>query len=185
MQGSMGLRTSSRYRAASRPKRARGHGWALIGLIMSVIGGAAVRAAPLAYTIKRPNDFQTFVVPWKPEGAPLCAFLTSQAGWDKVMHPAAVMWGNRPFSPPPSFWTDHALLLFARGMSAGAGPDVVTFDRVEDDAQTVAANFKYNPPPPQSSMVNWYVALEVRRPRARKARFIENGKPVCDAAAAP
>jgi hypothetical protein len=68
-------------------------------------------------------------------------------------------------------------------MSAGVGHDVFKMTRVEDGKDGVMVSFKYTQPPPASSMVNWYFALEVKTPNASKVRFIENGKPVCEAAA--
>jgi len=158
---------------------------AAIGLAILVLAPATIRADarlpghPMAYRILSPGAYQSFVGNWVPAGAPLCAALRSQADWDGVLHPAAVMGANRPFSPPADFWNSKAVLLVARVVDAGDTTGIFHLTRLQRDRDAVELDYAFAAPPHASSTMTWYLAVAVAKPLAATIRFKESGHTVC------
>jgi hypothetical protein len=144
-----------------------------------VSGGSSRSAAEAAFERLDPNTYQSFVRNWKPENAPLCAVIRSQADWDKVLAPAARMGGTPTYAPPAAFWDTKAVLFVARVINAGNTADVFRVERVEFGKHTLELDYSYRPTPPASSTMKWYLAVAVAKPLPATVRFTEGGKVVC------
>jgi hypothetical protein len=146
---------------------------------LAAVTGASGQAPP--YAVLDPDSFQSFIANWTPATQPLCAVLQSQADWDKVMHPAPVMGGNKPFAPPAEFWARNAVLLIARVVGSGDMAKVFTLQGVRSTADAIEVGYAFASPPPASAQVKWWLGVRVAKPLPATARFVENGHVVCTA----
>jgi hypothetical protein len=126
----------------------------------------------------QPDAYQSFVGNWTPDSAPLCAAIRSQAEWDQVLHPAAVMGASKPFSPDPGFWRGHMVLLIAR-VAPAAAEDAFTAPAVSRAGGALTVSYHFTVPPPASSTMKWYLALAVTKASPTAVSFQENGRRVC------
>jgi len=126
-----------------------------------------------------PNAYQSFVGNWTPDTAPLCAAMSSDAQWNRVLHPAATMGSHKPFAPPGNFWSGRAVLLFARVVNAGDPAKVFQVDDVLRRKDTIDVTLRFKPTPPASSTMKIYFAVAVDKPIPPRIRFIQDGTIVC------
>jgi len=152
----------------------------LAGLVLAfaAISGDAA-SGPRQATTLDPGAYQSFVGNWAPADAPLCAALRSQADWAGVLHPAAVMGGNKAFSPPVDFWNTKAVLLVARVIDAGDTAKVFHLTHLQRSHDAIDLDYAFAAPPHASSTMKWYLAVAVAKPLPPTLRFREDGHIVC------
>lgn len=125
-----------------------------------------------------PSDYQVFIRGWQPETKPFCARIESTAQWQRILRPAAVGFGNKPFAPPAAWWNTHAVLLIAR--SAYAWSDtVLRFRSFERAKHGLTVDYTFSAPPPASSTMRTWMGVVVSKPVLLPVTFVENGKPAC------
>ena len=139
---------------------------------------AAVLATPQPMLF-HPQDYQDYVVHWRPANAPLCKALTSEAAWEQTLHPAAVMGTRRPFAPPAAFWRTHALLFVARTIYAGPVDNVLNVRRIVRSRDRIVLDYTFSPTPHASSTMNWWIGAVVAKPLPALIVFRENDRTVC------
>lgn len=150
--------------------------FAATALLLAALAASPAAAAP--HTLD-PNAYQSFIVNWTPDSAPLCAALRDSGDWDKLMHPAPLMGGNKPFGPDKEFWGHHSVLVFARVVPMGDATKVFTVDSLSTAAGTVTVKLATALPAPASSNMKAWLGIVVVKPLPARIRFVENGKPVC------
>jgi hypothetical protein len=138
----------------------------------------AVSSGGNGVTALDPDAYQSFVGNWTLETKPLCAVLQSAEQWSYILHPAAVMHGNKTFAPPPSLWNGHAILLFARTVSGGE-TNPLAFVAVMKSRRAIELDVKLSSSAPSSYQMKRYVAVAVDKPLPEQVRFVENGVLVC------
>jgi hypothetical protein len=154
----------------------------ICGVLVTIVaaGGAPFGfAADLAYKILDPGAYQSFVMNWTPADAPLCVTMQSQADWERVFHPAPIMGGYRPFSPPAEFWRTAGVLMVARVVNGGDTAHVFQVTGVRRDADSIDVDFGFHPPPEASFQVKWWLGVAVEKPLAPTVRFKEDGHLLC------
>lgn len=127
-----------------------------------------------------PGEYQVFVTKWAPDDKPLCAAIETSDQWSQILHPAAVMWSNKAFAPPASFWNDHAVLFLARIVNGGG--DTKQIFRLKDVKTThdaIDLEERFTPTPAASYRMSWYLAVAVSKQLPAHIHFIENGATVC------
>jgi hypothetical protein len=149
----------------------------LFALLLLFAGpfAAAEEAPPLL----RSGAFQSFVANWSPANRPLCAALRSQADWDKIFKPAAVIGTHPPFAPPPEFWTGSALLVLAQVVPGGSPVDILQVDAVQRHGTRVEVAVTVPQTPPASWQSKTWVGITLAPPLPTRIRFREAGKIVC------
>ncbi|HEY9084652.1 MAG TPA: hypothetical protein VIN40_01720 [Candidatus Tyrphobacter sp.] len=126
-----------------------------------------------------PGQYQSFVGNWTPPDKPLCAAIGSAAQWNQIFHPAPVMGAHRPFSPPDSFWAQHAILLVARVVDAGDTSHVFHVNAVARGGNVATLDYAFKPTPRSSSSIKWWTGVAIARPLPATVRYRENGQIVC------
>jgi hypothetical protein len=126
-----------------------------------------------------PAQYQSFVGNWTPASKPLCAAVGSASQWNRIFHPAPVMGTNRPFSPPDSFWAQHALLVVARVVDAGDTSRVFRVNYVTRTGNVVTLDYAFRPTPYASSTIKWWTGVAIARPLPATVRYRENGRIAC------
>jgi hypothetical protein len=150
----------------------------ILALTLALAAASPALAAPVSFTEVSPDSYQSFVGNWTPATRPLCAMISSSADWNKVMHPAPVMGGGKPFSPDAGFWASQMLLLVARVVPAD-GEGAFTSPAVDLAGAALTVSYAFTPPAPASSTIKAYLALAVPRSAATLVAFRENGRVVC------
>lgn len=140
---------------------------------------------PLGPDAYRPIDFSlyhVFSAQRGEHGRPFCTAMESAEAWRSVMQPAAI---DRPqlFEPPEAIWRDHAILLVARLVAADPGQNLRVLGIRRTDS-VLEVSYQLAEPAPGGAEFNWPIAVEVSKPLPPTIRFIENGRVVCEAAAA-
>ena len=154
----------------------------LAGLVLAfaiVSGNAASPPRHTTHETLDPHDYQSFVGNWTPARVPLCAALRSQSDWNGVLHPAAIMGGNKPFSPPADFWNAKAVLLVSRVVDAGDTTNICRLPRLRRSHDAIELDYAFAPTPHASSTMKWYLAVAVAKPLPSTIRFREGGRTLC------
>jgi hypothetical protein len=150
-----------------------------IALFCACLTASAALAEPSARQLD-PGDYQVFVTKWSPDSAPLCAAIETSQQWSQILHPAPVMWSNKAFAPPGTFWKDRAVLLVARIVNGGGDTKTIFhLNGVKTTEDSLVLDEHFTPTPPASYRMNWYLAVAVNKPLPTQIHFIENGAPVC------
>jgi hypothetical protein len=151
---------------------------AIVGV--TLLGATAQADTSLPAKTLNPNDYQSFVVNWSPDAKPLCAVMLSQADWDKVMHPAPVMGGAKPFSPVNFDWNKDEILLIARVINGGGdNSKVFSLTGVTTSAKGLNLAYGFKPTPAASYTIKGSMLVVVPRAAKSPVRFVENGKATC------
>ncbi|MDE2483110.1 MAG: hypothetical protein KGN02_13090 [bacterium] len=129
-------------------------------------------------TVLQPQQYQVFVRHLPHEREPFCAVLASAADWRRVLAPAAVGFGNKPFAPPTAWWRTHAVLFVARSSAMSSAP-VLRINTIMRDGASLTLHYTFTPPPPASATMNTWIGLVVEKPLPKHVTFYENGHRVC------
>jgi hypothetical protein len=128
-----------------------------------------------------PSDYQVFVGNWTPDAVPLCAVLSSEADWNRILHPAATMFSNKAFAPPAFMWNSRAVLLVARATYGGDNPNLFQPTAVSRTQDTIELDYGFTPPLAAATYTGkYYMMVQVTKPLPANVRFVENGREVCD-----
>ena len=123
--------------------------------------------------------YAVFVANWTPATKPFCAILRSEADWGAVLHPAAVMGSQRPFTPPAGFWTNNAVLVVARTAFASTGAPAPIVEGLREAANVLEIDTRFSAPPPSSFMVKQATALQLAKPLPPTIVVRDHGAVVC------
>ncbi|HEY4919455.1 MAG TPA: hypothetical protein VII40_05065 [Xanthobacteraceae bacterium] len=159
------------------------HRLSMLAVLLALTAATSSRARDPSYVVLDPDSFQSFVANWMPETEPKCAAMRSRADWDKVMHPAPVMGGSKPFAPGPDVWAHDGVLLVARVIPAGDTANVFKLQGVRRADERIDVDYAFTPPARSSSTVKWWLGVRVAKPLTATVRFVENGRVVCMASA--
>jgi hypothetical protein len=155
--------------------------FSVLAVLAAVTAANPGRAQSAADAVLDPDSFQSFVANWAPDTEPRCAAMRSQADWDKVMRPAPVRRGTKPFAPPADFWTRNGVVLIARVVDSGDMTRIFRLTGVRAAAGAIEIDYTFSPPPPASSKVKWWLGIKVAKPLAAVVRFVEKGRVACTA----
>ena len=73
------------------------------------------------------------------------------------------MHSNRPFAPPPGFWRDHIVLLFAREMPMTDIDDAIRVEGVDEIAGRLRVQLRFHVVDASSTMGAW-TGIAIGRP---------------------
>ena len=175
------------------PPPLRGRRSVLLALFHATLAAASSTAAEPAVPASTPtpspvpchrvaiDEYQCFIKNWNEKQNPvLCALVRTPADFSALFHPAPVGGTQRPFAPPPEFFTKEQILVVARVLPAQSSPDGgFTFEKLTRHHNELALHYRFQPQSSKATFsVKNFLALRLPQHPYSSITFYENGRKI-------
>ena len=127
------------------------------------------------------DEYQCFIKNWDEKQNPvLCAVVRTPADFSALFHLAPVGGTQRPFAPPPEFFTKEQILVVARVLPAQSSPDGgFTFEKLTRHHNELALHYRFQPQSSKATFsVKNFLALRLPQHPYSSITFYENGRKI-------
>ena len=154
----------------------------LMNLVVGLLAGCASASTsgnPVAYERENLGTFRNFVGNWgDAKHTVRYAVIRTPEDYDRIYHPAPIMWDDKPYRPKPEFFRKSQILLVCRLVNDLDEKQFVT-ERVEEAGSELTVYYRYSGPTRaprgNAAMFKQDFALYVPKKEYTRVRFIENG----------
>lgn len=171
------------------PPPLRGRRPVMLALLSATLAAASIAAepavpastptpSPVACHRVAMDQYQCFIKNWDEKQNPvLCAVVRTPADFSALFHPAPIGGTQRPFAPPPEFFTKEQILVVARVMPAQSSPDGgFTFEKLTRQNNELALHYRFQPQSSKATFsVKNFLALRLPQHPYSSVTFYENG----------
>ena len=162
---------------------------ALLNTALAAASTAAEPAVPAPAPTPSPvachrvamGEYQCYIKNWDEKQNPvLCAVVRTPADFSALFHPAPVGGTQRPFAPPPEFFTKEQILVVARVMPAQSSPDGgFTLEKLTRQNNDLAFHYRFQPHTSNATFsVKNFLALRLPQHPYASVTFYENGRKI-------
>ena len=127
------------------------------------------------------DQYQCFIKNWDEKQTPvLCAVVRTPTDFSALFHPAPVGGTQRPFAPPPEFFTKEQILVVARVMPAQSSPDGgFTLEKLTRHNNELELHYQFKPHTSNATFsVKNFLALRLPQHPYASITFYENGRKI-------
>lgn len=174
------------------PTPLRGRRPVMLALLSAALAAASTAAepavptpaptpSPVACHRVAMDEYQCFIKNWDEKQNPvLCAVVRTPADFSALFHPAPVGGTQRPFAPPPEFFTKEQILVVARVMPAQSSPDGgFTLEKLTRQNNELALHYRFQPHTSNATFsVKNFLALRLPQHPYASIAFYENGRKI-------
>lgn len=149
----------------------------LSGLLLAGCGQSDETSRPVPHEREGHFPYLNFVANWEHSvSSAQYACLRTKAEYDRIYHPAGVMFADKPYGPPESFFSDRQMLVVCRISPGDSRGTLFTLRDVRAAEGEITVTYDYagrtDLTGGQKDTLNVYVP---KRDYAR-VRFVENGR---------
>lgn len=149
----------------------------LSGLLLAGCDQSGSSSRPFSYEREGPFPYLNFVANWEHGvSSAQYACLRSKAEYDRIYHPAGVMFTDKPYGPPESFFSDRQMLVVCRTSPANSSGTLFTLQDVREAAGEITVTYAYAGRTDLTGGLKDTLNVHVPKRDYARVRFVENGR---------
>ena len=149
----------------------------LSGLLLSGCGQPDATSLPVRHEREGHFPYLNFVANWDDSvSSAQYACLRSKAEYDRIYHPAGVMFADKPYGPPDSFFSDRQMLVVCRTSPGDSRGSLFTLQDVREAEGEITVTYAYAGRTDLTGGLKDTLNVYVPKKDYARVRFVENGR---------